>query len=1139
MLCRPSLLVVLLVILLSNFAAGQRVYAPHSVLAAGNWYKVAVVKEGVYRVDVAFLNSLGINTSALASSSIRLYGNGGGMLPENNAAGRLDDLAENALAVMDGGDGIFNGSDYFLFYAPGPHGWEKDSINRSFRHRKNLYSDTAYYFLTLGGQGKRIRIQPPPPASSISITAFDERYFYENDLVNFLHSGKEWYGEEFSNNPGGPASRSFSVDWPGLETTEPVQLVTDLAARCVGGTGSFSVRVNNTPAQTATFPSVTGYYLDPYAVTRNQSALVSVSQSKIDIGFGWSSSVNGAQGRLNWFELHGRRNLSMNGDAPLFFRDWRSVSPQTGLFQVSNAGAGTVVWDITTPQEPQQMITTLSASVLQFSNDLSRLREYVAFVPGTLPAPLPAGKVNNQDLHNTQPADLLIVTSPELRQEADRLAQFHRQHDGYQVVVVTMEQVANEFGSGLADPSALRDFVKMYYDKALTGNTRKPSWLLLFGTASYQYRSATGGNRTLVPGYESSQSIDPLNTYTSDDFFALLDDGDDINRNDPAMQLDIGVGRIPARNAAEAKVMVDKIIRYHDKESLGDWRNQTVYVADDGDQNLHLDDAESVAATAAQTNPVFNQYKIYLDAYPVSAGSGGARYPQVNDAIVNRLFNGALIFNYSGHGSYQRLAEEAVLTQEELNRLQNPGKLPLFITASCDFAPHDDPALNSLGSGVLTGNANGAIALLTTTRVVFAYSNRQINDNYLQLALQRGSDGKYPTLGSALQQAKNITMQATGDVVNNRKFTLLGDPSMRLGFPEWKLQLDSVNGHGIQGTDTLQALGKYRFTGRVMDASGNMLPGFNGKLTATVFDRPQEIKTLGNDAASPVTVFRQQGGILYKGDVTVTGGRFSFTFIMPKDISYQPGKGRISLYADDGTTAANGIDTSFMIGGRVQQATDTRGPDIFPYINDEKFLDGGLTHGNPMLLVKLFDSSGISVSGYGIGHDITAVLDGNERDVLVLNNYYTADLDSYQSGQVRYQLPQLEPGLHTLRIKAWDVANNSGEATVRFVVAKKEKLVVTNLRNFPNPFTTNTVFGFEHNQPYTNLDVQISIYTLSGAQVKQVHQVVNTGGSRNCEINWAGDNAAGAKLPKGIYIYRVIVATSGQQQTTGGQLIIQ
>jgi hypothetical protein len=1130
---------VLLVILLSNFAAGQRVYAPHSVLAAGNWYKVAVVKEGVYRVDVAFLNSLGINTSALASSSIRLYGNGGGMLPENNAAGRMDDLAENALAVVDGGDGIFNGSDYFLFYAPGPHGWEKDSINRSFRHRKNLYSDTVYYFLSLGGQGKRIRMQSPPPASSISITAFDERYFYENDLVNFLHSGKEWYGEEFSNNPGGPASRSFPVDWPGLQTAEPVQLVTDLAARCVGGTGSFSVRVNNTPAQAATFPAVTGYYLDPYAITRNQSALLSISQPKMDIGFGWSSPVSGAQGWLNWFELHGRRNLSMNGDVPLFFRDWRSVSPQTGLFQVSNAVAGTVVWDITMPQEPQQMITTLSASVLQFSNDLSRLREYTAFVPGSLPAPLPAGKTDNQDLHNSQPADLLILTSAELRQEADRLAQFHRQHDGYQVVVATLEQVANEFGSGLADPSALRDFVKMYYDKARNNNTRKPSWLLLFGTASYQYRSATGGNRALVPGYESSQSVDPLNTYTSDDFFALLDDGDDINRNDPAMQLDIGVGRIPARNIAEAKMMVDKIIRYHDKESLGDWRNQTVYVADDGDQNLHLDDAESVAATAAQTNPVFNQYKIYLDAYPVSAGSGGSRYPQVNDAIVNRLFNGALIFNYSGHGSYQRLAEEAVLTQEELNRLQNPGKLPLFITASCDFAPHDDPALNSLGSGVLTGGAGGAIALLTTTRVVFAYSNRQINDNYLRLALQRGPDGKYPTLGSALQQAKNVTMQATGDVVNNRKFTLLGDPSMRLGFPEWELALDSVNDHGISGTDTLQALGKYRFTGRIMDASGNILPGFHGRLTATVFDRPQEIKTLGNDAASPVTVFRQQGGILYKGDVTVTGGRFSFTFIMPKDISYQPGRGRISLYADDGTMAANGIDTSFLIGGRIQQTTDTRGPDILPYINDERFLDGGLTHENPVLLVKLFDSSGISVSGYGIGHDITAVLDGNERDVLVLNNYYTADLDSYRSGQVRFQLPQLEPGLHTLRIKAWDVANNSGEATIHFVVVKKEKLVVTKLRNFPNPFATNTVFGFEHNQPYTDLDVQIGIYTLSGAQVKQIHQVVNTGGSRNCEVNWAGDNAAGAKLPKGIYIYRVIVATGGQQQTTGGQLIIQ
>ncbi|WP_161833511.1 type IX secretion system sortase PorU [Sediminibacterium soli] len=1112
---------------------------PHSALASGNWYKIAVTGEGVYRIDVSFLNSLGINTSGLNSANLRLFGNGGAILPESNAASRTDDLSENAIEVMDGGDGLFNGQDYLLFYAAGPHIWLKDSTRQGFRHRKNLYSDTAYYFLTTDGQGKRVRPQSSPANATVTVSSFDERYYHENELTNFLHSGKEWYGEEFSNNPGGTLSRSFSVDWPGLQVNEPVKLVTSLAARSVGGAGSFLVKLNNQTAQSVGLPSVTGYYLDPYAQTQTAASGVLAAQSKLDIGITWSSAAAGAKGWLNWFEVSGRRALAINGTAPLFFRDWRSVSAQTGVFIINNASPALVVWDITRAAEPEKMQTTVSGTQLQFANDLSRLREYAVFTPASLPQPVAIGKIGNQDLHNSAAADLLIITGNGLVSEAQRLAAFHRQKNNYSVVVATTEQIANEFGSGTADPSALRDFVKMYYDKATRSGTKKTAWLLLFGTASYQYRPGDPASRSLVPGYESDQSLDPLNTYTSDDFFGLLDDNDDITRNDPAMQLDIGIGRIPARTLAEAKTMVDKIIRYHAKQSLGAWRNQVVYVADDGDRNLHLQDAESVSATAATANPVYNPYKIYLDAYPVAAGSGGARYPAVNDAIVSQLFNGALIFNYSGHGSYQRLAEEAVFTQTELNRLNNADRLPLFVTASCDFAPHDDPALNSLGSGVLMGGSNGAIALLTTTRVVFAYSNRQINDNYLKLALRQGADGKYPALGQCLQQAKNLTMQTTGDVINNRKFTLLGDPAMQLGFPELGLRLMKMNDRPIGGTDTLQAMGKYRFDGEVTDISGNRVPGFSGRLTATVFDKPQQVKTLGNDAASPVTTFTQQAGILYKGDVTVTDGKFRFEFIMPKDINYQVGTGRISLYADDGVRAANGVDTSFRVGGTGSRfVVDTKGPDIQAFINDDRFRDGGLANENPVLLLKLFDSSGISISGYGIGHDITAVIDGNERNVLVLNHYYTADTDSYQSGRLSYQLPLLEEGQHTIRIKAWDVANNSSEVSIRFWVARQEKLQVSNVRNFPNPFAGSTTFGFEHNQPNTDLDVSIGIYTASGSLVKQIRQVVNTSGSRNCEINWGGDNTAGAKLPKGIYIYRVAVKARGQQQTISGQLII-
>ncbi|MES2372487.1 MAG: type IX secretion system sortase PorU [Bacteroidota bacterium] len=1118
----------------------QRSYTANSVLATGSWYRIGVKQEGVYKVDMALLNTLGITTSNLGSATIKLYGNGGGMLDENNAIQRPDDLFENPIEMNDGGDGLFNGSDYFLFYAPGPHRWLKDSANQSFSHQKNRYSDTSYYYITIGGTGKRIPLQSAAGTANVTVNSYNERYFYENDLVNLVNSGKEWYGEEFNTNLGGNSTRTFTIDWPGLITGQPITLVSSFAARSVGAASSFSARINGQQVQTANIPGVTGFFLDAFATASTQRSNASVAQSSLGLAFIYSPTAGGAQGWLNWFELHGRRNLSVTANTALFFRDWQSVAANAiAGFTIANNGTALTIWDITDPLQPLKMNAVTNASQTNFSNDASRLREYAAFTLAGSISPIAIGKVTNQNLHNSSTADLLIITHSSLLSEAQRLAQFHSQHDAYKTVTVTVDQVYQEFSGGSPDPCALRDFVKMYFDKAGADQSKRPKYLLLFGSASYDYRNRISNNSHLVPGYESANSLEPLLSYTSDDFFGLLEDLDDINLNNPGSTIDIGIGRIPARNNAEAKTMVDKIVRYHDKASLGAWRNQSVFVADDQDQNLHLTDAETVSANANASNPLLNQYKIYLDAFPVVSSSGGARYPAVNDAIVNQVFNGSLIFNYSGHGSYQRLAEESILTQEELNRLKNPNKLPLFITASCDFAPHDDPAKNSLGAGILTGNPNGAIALLTTTRLVFAYSNRVINDNYLQIALKPLSNGQYLTLGESVKQAKNFTSLSSGDLLNNRKFTLLGDPAMRLAFPELRLQLTGINGSPITGSDTLRALQKYTFTGMVTDGAGNPITNFNGTVYPTVYDKAQVVKTLGNDPSSIVTGFNQQSSVLYKGNATVTDGKFSFTFIVPKDINYQTGRGRISLYADNGVTDANGVNTSFYVGGTGNAiVTDNIGPVIKPYLNDDKFMNGGITNENPVLLVKLYDSSGISTSGNGIGHDITAVIDGIERNILVLNDFYTAYQDSYQQGQVLFQLPTLSEGKHSIRIKAWDVANNSSEVILEFVVVKQVRLSIANLRNFPNPFSVSTTFSFEHNQPDTELDVSILIYNEAGALVKRIKKLLKTAGTRNCEVIWNGDDQSGAKLAKGIYIYKVIVVAGGSKTENTQQLIL-
>jgi hypothetical protein len=938
----------------------------------------------------------------------------------------------------------------------------------------------------------------------------------------------------------GNTTRSFTVDWPGLITGQPVTLVSSFAARSVGASSSFFARINGQQIQTATLAGVTGNFLDAFATASTQRNNASVAQSSLALALTYSPTAIGAQGWLNWFELHGRRNLSAAANTALFFRDWPSVTANAvANFSIANNGSALSVWDITDPLQPVKINAVTSGSQTNFTNDASRLREYAAFAVAGSISPVALGKVTNQNLHSSSTADLLIITHSSLLTEAQRLAQFHLQHDAYRTVTVTVDQVYQEFSGGSPDPSALRDFVKMYFDKAGTDQAKRPKYLLLFGSASYDYRNRITNNSNLVPGYESVSSLDPLLSYTSDDFFGLLENPDDINLNDPNSTIDIGIGRIPARNNAEAKTMVDKVIRYHDKTSFGAWRNQSVFVADDRDQNLHLTDAEIVSSDAGVSNPLFNQYKIYLDAFPVVSSSAGARYPAVNDAIVNQVFNGALIFNYSGHGSYQRLAEESVLTQEELNRLNNPDKLPLFITASCDFAPHDDPAKNSLGAGILTGSANGAIALLTTTRLVFAFSNRLINDNYLKIALTPLSGGQYLTLGESVKQAKNFTSLSSGDLLNNRKFTLLGDPAMRLAFPELRIRITGINGAVITGSDTLRALQKYTFTGIVTDGAGNPVTNFNGTVRPTVYDKAQAIKTLGNDAASIVTAFNQQSSVLYKGNATVTDGKFNFTFIVPKDINYQTGRGRISLYADNGVTDANGVNTSFYIGGTGNTIiTDNAGPVIKPYLNDDKFMNGGMTNENPVLLVKLYDSSGISTSGNGIGHDITAVIDGIERNILVLNDFYTAYQDSYQQGQVLFQLPTLPEGKHSIRIKAWDVANNSSEVTLEFVVVKQVRLAIMNVRNFPNPFHVSTTFSFEHNQPNTELDVSILIYNEAGALVKRIKKILNTAGTRNCQVIWDGDDQSGAKLAKGIYIYKVIVVAGGNKTESTRQLIL-
>ena len=1106
-------------------ASAQRQYTASSVLASGKWYKISVQQAGVYKVDLPLLNKLGINTSNLSSAAIRLYGNGGDMLPEACSGVVTDDLRENALQVSDGGDGVLDGNDYFLFYAPGPDTWAKDSANGRFTHKKNLYSAKSFYFITIGGTGKRVPLLNVSQTPNTTVRSFSERWYHELDSLNFLNSGKNWYGESLSAAPGHSTSMNFALPFSNPMAGAPATLVSSCLARSIGGGSRFAVSVGSSTVLQHDIAATGNTQFDVFAGSA-QAAATFIPPATGTISYLFTPGAPDAQGWIDWWEVFYRRDLALTGNEQLLFRDWNSVAPGNIASFVLRNAATAQVWDITRPADAARLSASVSGTDLVFVNEAASLHEYLAFTNSFL-QPVAEGELTNQDVHKGGPVDLLVVAWPSLLPQAQRLAAFHQQHDQLKTTVVTTSQVYNEFASGSPDPTAIRDFVKMYYDRAGADTSLRPRYLLLLGDASFDYKDRLLNNTNYTPAWESSSSLDPLSTYTSDDYFGFLNDNEDINSTALTNLLDIGIGRVPAQTPDQAKAFVDKLIDYSDPQSLGPWRNQQTFIADDQDYNLHFNDAESITAAAALVNPLFVQDKIYLDSYPQESNASGSRYPEVNDAINAQVQNGTLIWNYNGHGSYRRLAEEVILEQPIADGWNNAFRLPLFITATCDFAPYDNPAISPLGENLLLRPKSGGIALMTTTRLVFAYSNRIMNNNYLQAALQPKADGSYPSLGEAVKQAKNITYSTQTDISNNRKFTLLGDPALTIAFPRYRVQTTTINGIPVGAQpDTLKALEKCTINGAVTDVQGSVLNSFTGTLYATVFDKAQTVFTRANDADSYKAGFQEQRNQLFKGKVTVQNGQFSFSFIVPKDINYQPGNGRISYYADNGQADANGSFNNFLIGGSQGVSSDDTGPVIHAFLNDTTFVNGATVNETPLLLLHLHDSSGINIMGTGIGHDITALIDGDPQKLYTLNDFFESDLGTWQQGTVRFPLPALSEGPHTLAIKAWDIANNSGQTSIHFRVLNRANLSITRLLNYPNPFTRSTRFLVEHNRPNENLLVTIRIFTVSGSRVKTIRQTINTTGTRSSEIVWSGTDEGGAKLAPGIYFYQLQLAGS-------------
>ncbi len=1125
----------------NNTGAGRLTSRTHeisnSVLSQGEWYKFYIDTTGVFRLTKSFLNDLGINTNNVDPRNIKVFGHGGQMLPLENSANFPLDIEENAIKFVGEEDGTFNNEDHILFYGEGPKAFNAESNTNN-----NIYTDRAYYFVNVSsGNGKRIQTLTEPLGSpSTVIDTFHDYQFHEIDDYNLASVGRRWFGDRFDFE----SDKVFEFEFLNLVSTEPIALRVYTAA--VGEVStSMQLKVNENPITNFTYAPIqdpifaTGdFYIGNVSVT---SANISVSLSYDNNGT--PSSV----GYLDYISIEATRGLIHTGNQFIFKNKDVAMGSGIGQYTISSAANITEVWDITDRYNVASKINDNAESSFSFKAQLGEQRTYLAVDPSNYFEPQRDSQstVANQNLKGTiflngqgqfEDIDYIIIAPEDMLTQAERLAQINKDQYNLNIKVVTLNHIYNEFSSGNQDIAAIRNFVKYVYDNAGTPENRL-QYLCLFGDASFDYKERLPGNTNIVPSWHALSSFSLTNSFVSDDFFGMMDE------NEGGMQtsdkLDIAVGRILADTPQSAGELVDKIKSYYVSEAYGSWRNSFVVISDDVDEDWEgvlQSTTDNIGNIVSQNKPFINVTKIHSDAFQQSATSGGERYPAVNKAILDAMEVGALVVNYFGHGGEEGIAQERIFDKINAQEVRNVCKLTCFVTVTCEYTKFDNPLRTTAGEFMYRNKEGGAIGLITTTREIFVSVGVAINVALENHLFAFGSND-YPSMAEALRLTK-IDPLVSG-IGQKRLVFFIGDPAMKLAFPKPDIRLTKINDVPVTGTpDVLEALSQVKIEGEVTDASGTIMSDYNGILTATIYDKNIDRSTLANDNTRDtngdliILDFDTLGEIIFRGQATVSNGLFSFNFVVPRDIVAPVGNGKISFYAKaDGILQDEaGASYDIRIGGlNANAAEDNEGPDITLFMNDENFVSGGITNEGPTLLAKLQDENGINTSS-GIGHDISAILDGDETNPVKLNDYYIAEVDDYQRGTVTYPFRDLEPGLHTLTLKAWDVYNNSSTSEIQFVVFDKdEELVIDNVLNYPNPFINYTEFWFNHNSSQV-LDVSVQIFTVSGKLVKTINGQTSGGSKITSSVSkdlvWDGKDDFGDKIGKGVYVYKLTVRSS-------------
>ncbi len=1138
-----------------------------SVLADGQIFRIPITEEGIYRIDRDLISAIGLNPDDVEPNNLQIFGNGGRPVAALNSAPRIADLAQNPVLVRGGGDGRFDAGDVLLFYASGPLTWTWSSSG--WEHTVHPYSVENAYFLRLGSE-PGVRIASVPfiddgsmpvirQATGRHVTDIEEAIWSRDH-----ESGSDWMSNTIRAN--GSRDLLAGVTPPNMLSGEATYraraaIASNPRAQLNFESGGQILAQRVAPKITVNSPERPA--ASPFTVTF--TGPVQAGQS-LSLTMRLVDQINEPQAAADYVQVF--YPMSLSGASGYV----RLPGPDTvtGAHALEFSGfAGTPqIWDVTDPRLIHSLTPQDFSGVARVRLDRSpgeSPRELVAFVESaakTLTADLIA-PVPNQNLHGITgfPA-LAIVTPPEFLEAAEELAEMRRA-EGLSVVVAQTSQIYNEFSGGVPDMRAVRDYFRFLYDRGTT-DSETLRYGLMFGDGHYDFRGLAqreGSLQNWIFPFETDESLNTDATYTSDDYFGLLDANEGVwaYSNFWARsfeRVDIGVGRFPVQSLQEALMVVDKVRRYESPETFGRWRTEYTFVADDGptglngtkdDADLHVQNVDQVAELIRSgIFPAINVTKIYAESFE-RVFLNGFRIPEAKAEVNAALNNGTLFFNYSGHGGPDGLAQEEIFTKEDAWALTNRNKLAIFVTATCSFGWWDLQNDQSGAEALLLNPNGGSVALLTTVRLVYTSGDTTSLNAGLNRALnielfKSDENGGARRLGDVLQSTKNTSVGLQG---NSRKFNLLGDPSMRVGWPPREVMVESINGVDLAASEApLKALDRVTIEGSIRDGFGNPDPAFTGVVNLTVFDAVRNVPLL-KQVRMPLPYYRIREDLIWRGEARATDGRWAATFVVPKDISYSNQRGRISAYAASDAEQGFGYTESLIVGGTADNPPDDgTGPEIRLFLNDTTFTAGQTTPPNAELIVKLFDESGINTVGAGVGHEILLVVNGDESGAQDIGESFVSEPDSYQRGEIRRPITLTQAGPGTLSVRAWDVLNNSAAADLDFVVTEDEVLNLSNVYNYPNPMVSRTRFVFDHNQaPGTTARVRVRVYTLNGTPVKTINteEALPSGllTSGPVQILWDGLDDDLDRIATGIYLYQLRVEVDAADGTTQTSEVVE